>query len=172
MSTQISYPTFTAAGGSSTSVWSHLWRRHLATEAGWSHLVIRLTLAAVIFPHGAQKVLGWFGGYGFSGTMGAFTHNMGIPYPLALLAVAAEFLGPLALAAGLFTRVAAFGIAVNMAVAVVLVHWPNGFFMNWSGTQAGEGFEFHLLAIGLALALVISGAGRASVDRRLAGSGR
>lgn len=172
MSTQISYPTLTEAGGSNASAWSHLWRRLLATEAGWSHLVLRLTLAAVIFPHGAQKVLGWFGGYGFSGTMGSFTHALGIPYPLALLAMAAEFLGPLALAAGLFTRVAAFGIAVNMAVAVVLVHWPNGFFMNWSGAQAGEGFEFHLLVIGLALALVIWGAGRASVDRRLAGGGR
>ena len=153
-----------------TSSWTRLGHRLLATHAGWSHLVIRLTLAVVIFPHGAQKVLGWFGGYGFDGTMGFFTQTLGIPYPLALLAMAAEFLGPLALAAGFLTRVAAFGIATNMTVAVLLVHLPNGFFMNWSGAQAGEGFEYHLLVLGLSLALVIWGAGRASVDRALAGT--
>jgi putative oxidoreductase len=111
-------------------------------------LVLRLTLAIVMFPHGAQKVLGWFGGHG----------SQGIPLPLALLAIAAEVLGSIGLAVGLLTRVAAFGIAC------VTVHAKVGFFMNWFGTQKGEGFEFHLLAIGIAVALIIGGAGRWSLD--------
>jgi len=127
----------------------------------------RVVLALVMFPHGAQKVLGWFGGYGFSGTMQFFTEQMGIPAVLAFLAIAAEFLGPLALALGLAGRVAAAGIAVNMAVAVWMVHLPNGFFMNWFGNQKGEGYEYHLLAIALALVVVIRGSGAWSLDRRL-----
>ena len=115
-------------------------------------LILRLTLAVVIFPHGAQKVLGWFGGQGF----------------MALLAMAAEFLGPLGLAVGLLTRLAAFGIACVMLVAIATVHWSQGFFMNWSGTQQGEGFEYHLLALGIAMALSIMGGGVWSVDRALA----
>lgn len=126
-------------------------------------LVVRLALAVVIFPHGAQKLLGWFGGYGFKGTMGYFTGS-GIPAPLALLAIIAEFFGPLGLALGLLTRVAAFGIACVMVVAIIRVHRPHGFFMNWFGTQQGEGFEFHLLAIGLAAAVIVGGAGLWSLD--------
>ncbi|HKW92730.1 MAG TPA: DoxX family protein [Methylomirabilota bacterium] len=129
-------------------------------------LILRLALAVVIFPHGAQKLLGWFGGYGFKGTMGYFTGS-GIPAPLALLAIAAEFFGSLGVAVGLLTRVAAFGIGCVMAVAIFKVHVPNGFFMNWSGNQKGEGYEFHLLAIGLALALIIGGAGLWSLDNCL-----
>jgi putative oxidoreductase len=130
-------------------------------------LVLRLTLAIVMFPHGAQKVLGWFGGHGLRGTLGYFG-SQGIPLPLALLAIAAEFLGPFGLALGLLTRVAAFGIACVMVVAVLTVHVKVGFFMNWFGTQKGEGFEFHLLAIGIAVALMISGAGRWSLDALIA----
>lgn len=133
------------------------------TDGSIVPLVLRLALAVVIFPHGAQKLLGWFGGYGFKGTMGYFTGS-GIPAPLALIAIVAEFFGPLGLALGLLTRVAAFGIGCVMLVAVFKVHTPNGFFMNWQGNQKGEGFEFHLLAIGLALALVIGGAGLWSLD--------
>ena len=127
----------------------------------------RLTLALVIFPHGAQKVLGWFGGYGFAGTMQFFTEQMGIPAVLAFAAIAVEFLGPLALVLGLGARLAAAGIVVNMAVAAGMVHLPNGFFMNWFGDQKGEGFEYHLLAIALALVVVIRGSGAWSLDRRL-----
>ena len=127
----------------------------------------RLVLALVMFPHGLQKVLGWFGGYGFSGTMQFFTQQMGIPAVLAFLAIAVEFLGPLALVLGLAGRIAAAGIAVNMAVAALMVHLPNGFFMNWFGNQKGEGFEYHLLAIALALVVVIRGSGAWSLDRRL-----
>ena len=129
--------------------------------------ILRLTLAIVMFPHGAQKVLGWFGGYGFRGTLGYFT-SQGIPVPLALLAFAAEFLGSLGILVGLFTRVAAFGIACVMVVAIVTVHAKFGFFMNWSGTQKGEGYETHLLAIGIALALIVGGAGLWSLDAAIA----
>jgi len=143
---------------------------HLITRTSASHgpLLLRLTLALVFFPHGAQKVLGWFGGYGFDATMAMFTGKMGLPYAIALLPVATEFLGSIALLFGFFTRIAALATGVNMLVAILLVHIHNGFFMNWSGKQAGEGFEYHLLAIGLALALVVQGAGRFSVDKWIA----
>jgi len=131
-------------------------------------LLLRLVLGFVFFPHGAQKVLAWFGGYGFSGTMGFFTTQMHIPAIFAFLAIAAEFAGSLGLILGLFTRVAAFGIATNMVVAVATIHWQNGFFMNWAGNQKGEGFEYQLLALGIAAALIISGGGRWSADRAIA----
>ena len=130
-------------------------------------LVLRLTLAVVMFPHGAQKALGWFGGHGLRGTLGYFG-SQGIPLPLALLVIAAEFLGPLGLVLGLLTRVAAFGIACVMVVAILTVHAKIGFFMNWQGNQKGEGFELHLLALGIALALIIGGAGLWSVDAVIA----
>ena len=132
----------------------------------WVDVLLRLTLGLVMFPHGAQKVLGWFGGYGFSGTYGMFTEKMGIPGVFAVLAIAAEFLGSLGLITGTLTRIAAFGIFCVMLVAVLTVHHSNGFFMNWTGSQAGEGFEYHILAMGLALAIMIKGAGPASVDRK------
>jgi putative oxidoreductase len=131
-------------------------------------LLLRLFLGVVFFPHGAQKVLGWFGGYGFTGTMGFFTQQMHIPALFAFLAIAAEFAGSLGLILGLLTRVAAFGILANMLVAVAMVHSKVGFFMNWEGNQKGEGFEFHLLAIGMALALMLAGGGKLSADRALA----
>jgi putative oxidoreductase len=133
-------------------------------------LVLRLALATVMFPHGAQKALGWFGGPGLKGTL-EFFRKSGVPAPLAMLAIAAEFLGPLGLAVGLFTRVAALGIASVMIVAIVLVHRSHGLFMNWYGTQAGEGFEYHLLALGLAVALIVGGAGAWSLDALVASWG-
>jgi putative oxidoreductase len=137
------------------------------TESSIVPLILRLTLAVVMFPHGAQKTFGWFGGHGFKGTMAYFTKS-GIPAGLAFLAIMAEFLGSLGLAVGLLTRVAALGIAVVMLVAIVTVHKPHGFFMNWFGNQQGEGFEYHLLALGLAIALIISGGGAWSVDALIA----
>lgn len=137
-------------------------RRLLATRNDMALLILRLAMAAVFFPHGAQKMLGWFGGHGYEATMHGLTQNF--PAVFALLAVLAEFLGSIGLFLGLLTRIAAFGIAMNMAVAVLTVHVHNGFFMNWTGQQAGEGFEFHLLAIGLALALIKAGGGRWSMD--------
>ena len=138
------------------------------TSGDWAPLIARLTLAIVFFPHGAQKVLGWFGGYGFTGTMGFFTGTMHLPYAIALLPVLTEFLAPIALAAGFATRIAALAVGVDMLVAVLMVHGANGFFMNWFGTQKGEGYEYHLLVIGLALALVVQGAGRFSADHAIA----
>jgi putative oxidoreductase len=139
----------------------------LQTDSGVAGLVLRIALAVVIFPHGAQKALGWFGGHGFKGTMKYFTDS-GIPTGFALLAIAAEFLGPLGLAIGLLARVAAFGIACVMLVAIITVHWPHGFFINWYGNQRGEGIEYHLLALGIAITLIIVGAGAWSLDGALA----
>lgn len=128
----------------------------------------RVMLGIVFFPHGAQKLLGWFGGYGFSGTMGFFTGTMGIPAVFAFLAIIAEFFGSLGLITGLLTRVSAFGLTVNMLVAIFTTHLANGFFMNWTGQQAGEGFEYHLLALALLLVILVKGAGNFSVDRVIA----
>ena len=129
--------------------------------------LIRLVLGIVFFAHGAQKMLGWFGGYGFKGTMGFFTHNMHIPALFAFLAIAAEFFGGLGLIVGLLTRIAAFGITVNMLVAIFTVHLANGFFMNWTGQQKGEGFEYHLLVLAITITVMIRGAGAFSADRAL-----
>lgn len=145
-----------------------MWRKLIDTENDMATLVLRVMLGGVFFPHGAQKVLGWFGGYGFAGTYDAFTNKMGIPGLFALLAIAAEFLGSIGLLVGFMTRVAAFGIFCVMAVAVKMLHWQNGFFMNWFGNQKGEGFEYHLLVMAIAVALMIRGAGAYSVDRMLA----
>ena len=128
--------------------------------------VVRLALGVVFFAHGSQKMLGWFGGYGFSATMGFFEHN-GIPAVFAFLAIAAEFFGGLGLLLGLLSRVAAFGIACNMLVAIATVHHHFGLFMNWSGQQKGEGFEFHLLALAITFLIMVRGAGALSLDRLL-----
>ncbi|RYD62640.1 MAG: DoxX family protein [Verrucomicrobiaceae bacterium] len=136
----------------------------LKTNDNAAPLIARLMLGVVMFPHGAQKMLGWFGGHGFSGTMSHFTGTMQIPAVFAFLAILAEFAGALGLIVGLFSRVAALGIASVMVVAILTVHAANGFFMNWSGAQNGEGFEYHLLALGLALIVMIYGGGKASLD--------
>ena len=137
-------------------------------NTGWSSLIARVGLGAVMLPHGAQKLLGEFGGYGFSGTMNFFTQSMHIPAPLAFIAIATEFFGALALLSGILTRVAATGMLVLMAVAVATVHLQNGFFMNWYGSQKGEGFEYHLLVATLALVLMVAGGGKFSVDSLVA----
>ncbi len=144
-----------------------MWNALIRTDDDVAPLILRIFLGGVILPHGAQKVFGWFGGGGFAGTVQQFTEGMGIPLILALLVIVAEFFGSLALIAGFLTRLAAFGIAAVMVGAMLLVHWQNGFFMNWSGTQAGEGFEYHLLAIGIALVLLVKGGGQASLDRAM-----
>jgi putative oxidoreductase len=140
----------------------------LRTREEWAPTVARLALAIAIFPHGAQKVFGWFGGYGISATIAAFSQQMGIPPFFTVLAILTEFLGTIALALGLFTRAAALAIAIEMVVAVSLVHAQYGFFMNWYGNKQGEGFEYHLLAVGLAVVLMIAGGGALSLDRRIA----
>lgn len=135
------------------------------TDDGWTGLILRLTLGLVMFPHGAQKLLGWFGGFGFDGTMGFFTQKMGLPWLIALLIIIGESFGSVALLAGFLTRFTAASLAVIMLGAIALVHLPNGFFMNWFGQQQGEGYEYHLLVIGIAAALLVTGGGKWSVDR-------
>lgn len=138
------------------------------TEESWTGFILRITLGLVMLPHGAQKLLGWFGGFGFEGTMGFFTQKMGMPWIIALLIIIGESFGSLGLLAGLLTRFSAASLAVIMLGAILLVHLPHGFFMNWFGQQQGEGYEYHLLVIGLALALLITGGGRWSADRVIA----
>jgi len=139
----------------------------IATSNDWTLTILRLAAGIMIFPHGLQKTFGWFGGAGFSAQMAGFERSH-IPAVFALLAIAAEFLGGLGLIFGALTRIAAFGLASNMIVGVYLLHWKNGFFMNWSGHQKGEGFEFHILAVAMAIVLMVRGGGAASVDRALA----
>jgi putative oxidoreductase len=138
--------------------------RFLSTDDSTTRLFQRLVLGAVMLPHGAQKLFGLFGGYGFTGTMGFFTGTLGMPAPIGWLVIAAESIGALALIAGLATRLTAFGVAAVMVGAVWFAHLPHGFFMNWTGAQGGEGFEYHLLALALALPLIVKGGGAASVD--------
>jgi putative oxidoreductase len=147
-----------------------MFRKLTATGNDFTLTILRLLMGVVFFAHGAQKMLSWFGGFGFKGTMGFFTQQMHIPAPLALLAIFAEFFGGIGLIVGFLGRIAAFGISVNMCVAILMVHLPNGLFMNWYGNQKGEGFEFHLLAIAIGLAIMTKGSGALSVDRALAGS--
>lgn len=142
------------------------------TNDSWLNLILRVTLGTVMFPHGAQKLLGWFGGHGFMGTMETFAQQLHIPPFLTFFVIMAESLGSLGLILGCLARLGAFGILCNMIGAIVLVHWPHGFFMNWFGTQTGEGFEYHLLAIAIAITIVISGGGKWSVDRLLVRSSR
>lgn len=134
------------------------------TDDSWASLILRIGLGGVMFVHGAQKLLGWFGGHGFEGTMGFFTEKMGLPWLLAFLVIIGESLGSLGLIVGFLTRFAAAGFIMIMLGAIVTVHWPYGFFMNWSGQQQGEGFEYHLLAITMSAALVVIGGGKWAVD--------
>ena len=147
-----------------------LFRKLVHTTNDHALMILRGVLGIVFFAHGAQKVLGWFGGSGFDATMTLFTQNLGIPAIFALLAILTEFLGGLGLIIGCFSRIAAFAIAIDMMVAVFLVHVSNGLFMNWAGNQKGEGFEFHLLAIAMALFVAVRGAGAWSMDRILEAS--
>jgi putative oxidoreductase len=142
-------------------------RKLIATDNDAATAILRLVLGVIFFAHGAQKMLGWFGGYGFTGTMGFFTGLMHIPAPLAFLAIAAEFFGGLGLIFGLLTRVASFGIFCNMVMAVAMVHRQFGLFMNWTGAQKGEGYEYHFLVLAITAFLMIRGAGAPSVDRML-----
>jgi putative oxidoreductase len=148
-----------------------MFRRFLRTDDDVSALVMRLTLGVVFFPHGAQKALGWFGGPGASATIQGFA-KMGMPPALTVLILAAELGGSVLLILGFLTRLGALGIGCVMAGAIFLVHSKVGFFMNWAGTQKGEGFEYHVLAVGLAIALLIKGGGALSVDRALTREGR
>ncbi len=138
------------------------------TDDGWTGLILRLTLGLVMFPHGAQKLLGWYGGFGFDGTMGFFTQQMGMPWLIAFLVIIGESFGSAALLLGLLTRFTAASMSIIMLGAITMVHLPHGFFMNWFGKQQGEGYEYHLLVIGIAAALLVTGGGKWSADQAIA----
>jgi putative oxidoreductase len=130
-------------------------------------LTVRVFLGAVVFAHGAQKLFGWFGGYGFDGTVGFFTNTIGLPYILGVLIIAAESLGMIALIVGFFSRIMSAALILIMLGAIFSMHGQFGFFMNWTGTQGGEGFEYHLLVIALSFVLVANGSGAYSLDQVL-----
>ena len=133
-----------------------MFRRLLQTERDYTAFLLRLALGALVFPHGAQKLLGWYGGYGFEGTMQFFA-SIGVPALFGLLVIASDFFGSLLLVLGLLGRVAAFGTFSVMLGAMLLVHWQFGFWINWDGTQAGEGIQFHLLAAAVAITVMVKG---------------
>ena len=139
----------------------------LRTRNSLSALILRLALGAVMFPHGAQKALGLFGGKGLKETVAGMSGAFGLSPTLVYLVIAGEFLGAIGLVLGFLGRLAALGILAVMAGAVYLAHYQHGFFMNWYGNQQGEGFEYHILAGAMALALVFLGSGALSVDRAL-----
>ena len=134
------------------------------TNDKFSYWVPRVILGCVMLPHGAQKLFGWFGGFGFTNTMTYFTQTAGLPWIIAFLIIMGESLGSLGLIVGFFTRLSALGLICIMVGAIITVHIPNGFFMNWFGKQAGEGFEYHLLVIGMSIPLLINGGGKYSMD--------
>ena len=137
----------------------------LSTDPDWTLTAVRIILGVVFFAHGAQKLLGWFGGAGLKETIRTLHEFVGLPVPLAFVAVMSEFLGGLGLIVGLLGRVAALGICITMLSAIAMVHWRFGLFMNWFGDRKGHGFEYHLLAIGLAIVVVVGGSGALSLDR-------
>ena len=146
-----------------------MFKRLLQTTNDPVFTIIRLVLGLVFFAHGAQKMLGWFGGYGFADTLSAFSTS-GMPVLLGLFVILTEFFGSVALICGAFARVASGAIALLMVGAIAMVHAQVGFYMNWFGQQKGEGFEYHLLAIGLAVAVLVRGAGSFSIDGLLSKS--
>jgi putative oxidoreductase len=141
----------------------------MKTDNDTAVFFMRVALGIVFFPHGAQKVLGWFGGHGPQATIQAFSQGMHIPPFVTVLVFLAEFGGAIMLVVGLLSRVAAFGIFCDMIGAILLVHHRFGFFMNWTGQKPGEGFEYHILVLALSLAIMIKGSGRWSIDRAVAG---
>lgn len=143
-------------------------RTLLTTRRDAAPLVARVVLGLVMFPHGAQHALGWFGGYGFHGTLGWMTGTLGFPEPLAALAIVVELVAPFALVLGLGGRLAAAGI-IGLMLGAASTHLPNGFFMNWFGTlkPGAEGYEYHLIAMALAGVVAIAGSGALSIDRWL-----
>jgi putative oxidoreductase len=136
------------------------------TFASKSLLIVRVVLGIIFFAHGAQKVFGWFGGPGLRGVITYFRQSLGVPAPLTVLAALTECVGGLVMIVGVLVRPAAVGLIIVMLVAIATVHWRNGFFLNWSLEPGkGHGFEMNLALIGMALAVLVGGAGAVSVDR-------
>src|SRR5687767_11265257 len=162
--------TTASASLQQTGLAQYSWLRAIVrTDSSWVPAVARIALGVVMLPHGLQKTLGWFGGYGFTNTMQWFTGSMHVPWIFGFAAILAESIGALALIAGFATRIAAVGVGAVFVVAIAAVHAPHGFFMNWSGAQKGEGIEYFILGFALVAIVLIKGAGAASIDRRLSG---
>ncbi|MGE5108560.1 MAG: DoxX family protein [Sphingobacteriales bacterium] len=142
-------------------------QKFIRTDKSYATAILRVMLGLLLLPHGAQKMLGWFGGYGFSGTMNFFTATAGLPWIIGFLVIVIEFFGAVFLITGFATRLVSIAIIADMTGIIFKAHVQNGFFMNWFGNQAGEGFEYHLLVITMAVVLLISGAGKLSVDYAL-----
>ncbi|MDT0607043.1 DoxX family protein [Croceitalea rosinachiae] len=142
----------------------HLFKKLIKTHSNLGFSIARLTLGLVIFPHGAQKLLGLFGGYGYSGTMESLTAQMGLPSIIAFSVIMIEFFGSISLVLGLFSRFWAISLAGMFTGIIITTQLEHGFFMNWYGNQAGEGYEYSLLVIGLALSIVFNGSGKWSID--------
>jgi putative oxidoreductase len=136
-----------------------------STSPEWAAFVLRLILGAVMLPHGMQKVFGSFGGYGYRATMSYFTDTMNLPWLIAFVVIMIEFVGAVALITGFASRAWACGLAAIMIGAIVTTNFRNGFFMNWFGTQTGEGYEYHLLVLAICIAIIILGSGRFSIDQ-------
>jgi putative oxidoreductase len=136
----------------------------VSTNPDWVLTIARFVIGIVFFAHGAQMMLGWYGGPGFSGSLRLLTVQLRLPAPLAVLAISAEFFGGLGLILGLFSRIAALGILLAMLGAIATVHYRYGLFMDWHGSQKGHGFEYHLIVIALALVVIVKGAGACSID--------
>ena len=146
-------------------------KKLLATNSNnWTALFARVALGITIFPHGAQKLLGWFGGYGYTGSIGFLTTQAHLPWILAFLVIIIESIGALALVFGFATRIAAFGLLANFVGILFTTHLNNGFFMNWYAQAGkGEGIEYFILVFGLAIVSLIAGGGKASIDAALTG---
>jgi putative oxidoreductase len=137
----------------------------IGTHADWTVGIARIVLGLIFFAHGAQKMLGWYGGPGLAKTMSMFTKHLHLPSAFAFLVIAGECFAGIGLIVGLFSRIAALVIALMMVGAIATVHFRYGHFLNWFGSQEGHGIEYHLLAIALALVVVVKGAGAFSLDR-------
>ncbi|MCE3227363.1 MAG: hypothetical protein K0S32_1914 [Bacteroidetes bacterium] len=137
----------------------------LATAGvNWAPVLVRLSIAIVMWPHGAQLLLGWFGGYGFKGTMVFLQEESGLPWIAAFLVIMIQFFGSLFILVGLFTRLCAYAMFIIVIGMIFNGHTEHGFFMNWFGSQKGEGYEFHLLLLGLCISLILTGGGKISLD--------
>ena len=144
--------------------------KHLlfSSTQDWTGFVLRILLGGIMLPHGAQKLFGWFGGYGFTPTMKFFTDTMKLPWVIAFLIIVIESFGAAALVAGFASRIWSLALMAVMLGAIITTNFKNGLFMNWFGTQAGEGFEYHILVIGICIAIILAGSGRYSVDNLIA----
>jgi putative oxidoreductase len=139
----------------------------VSTNPDWILTIARIVIGIIFFAHGAQKMLGWFGGHGFKATVEGLTTQLHIPVPLAALVISAEFFGGLGLIVGLLSRIAALGIFLAMLGAIAMVHYRYGLFMDWFGNQKGHGIEYHLIVMALALVVIVKGAGAFSMDELL-----